>query len=147
MSFTYSVSALDTSLLYRIRFEMGDTVENQGIQPGSGNFADEEIQQLINEFGNDLYTVCAEMCDILATRWAGTPSFHTGPVSEQTRELYDYYLKRADEYRMKAGGYGVNGATSVGVRRADGYSVGIPSDATDYDDLDYGGTPWTQSGL
>jgi len=126
---------------------MGDTVENSGIQPNSGNFQDEEILQLIAEFGEDLYTICAEMCDLLATRWAGVPSFHTGPVSEQTQNLYEYYLKRAEEYRMKADGLGQNGATSVGIRRADGYSVNIPNDATDFDDLDYGGLPWTQSGL
>jgi hypothetical protein len=129
MTFTYDGSlATDVE---KVRFDIGDTQENDGPRPDSSNYSDEEITAIIAQEGN-FGKAIARMYEVLAAEWSAA----AGRV-----EMADYkedYTKRAEMFMAKAKdarrrwGDSIRTAniTQVAPTRVDGFSDDIDANDT-----------------
>lgn len=115
MAFTYTAGS--TTTLNRVRFELGDTDSNAAL------FADEEIEAKLAERGDDVLLAAADLCEILARKYARAYDFETDGQKFSRSQMSKQYLELARQLRARAGG-----VTSVATTRVDGYSSDIPSD-------------------
>jgi len=76
MSWSYDSAQLQTSLLYQIRFKMGDTDEDSPI------FEDEELQFLIVQYGPSMNNILYQVVLSAINRLSATPDYTLGPYSE-----------------------------------------------------------------
>lgn len=104
----------------RVRFELGDDVEGDGVRPDSKNLTDVQIQALLDREGSAMRAVAAA-CEALARMWARVANISVGGRSESLGSVADQWEKRAARLRAQYGGGGGGGAFSVGAKRLDGY--------------------------
>lgn len=117
MAFTY-LGTLATDL-DKIRFEIGD------VNSGDPLFTDEEIVGKQAGESNHLI-VAAQLCDILATKFARDYDFSTDGQSFSRSQRSSAYAARAMDLRARAGGISSNATVKV-----DGYSDDVPYDESD----------------
>lgn len=95
-----------TSVLGKIRLEIGDTDEDNQL------FSDAEIQVYIDNRtsvdstgGTTILTLAAaaDLCDVLATRFAREYDFSTDGQSFSRGQMSAHYSTRAQELRMRSG--------------------------------------------
>jgi hypothetical protein len=107
MAFTFS-DTLTTDHDW-IRLKAGDTIENYGPRPFTGsnrNFSDALIAAILSDEGHKVATVAA-LFEILAAEWgANKMSEREGEASRDAKEVADYYLSLANEWRAKENGGG-----------------------------------------
>ena len=102
MAFTYDLQhsdpiIKDTSLM---RFWLGDTVENKGVQPNGSNFSDEELTQLLNGENKMPMRGVAAGLELLANSWAAhAGELRLGPESEVSSQA-ETYQQRAIQMRQ-----------------------------------------------
>lgn len=97
----------------RVRLEIGDTDTDAPL------FTDDEIDTVLAERAEDVFLTAADLCDILATRFAADFDFKwkDGEFKKGSRSAS--YAARAVALRTRSAGGGI---TSVPVTRVDGYS-------------------------
>lgn len=99
----------------RVRLEIGDT------DTANALFSDNEIDTVLSERADDVFLTAADLCDILATRFAADIDFKwkDGDFKKGSRSAA--YAARAKALRVRAANAG-GGVVSVPVTRVDGYS-------------------------
>lgn len=103
-----------TNDIGKVRFEIGDT----DITPTTdARFSDEEITYKLGEFVTVMLTAAA-LCDVLATKYAGSYTFKTDDQQFNRSDLTKQWAARAAELRARASG----GVSVVPVTRVDAYS-------------------------
>lgn len=134
MTFTYS-TALSTTR-DKVRFELGDVLELQGLRPNGKNFSDEEITYAYAQEGSHLMKTVARLCEILSREYAAYAGFQalSESAGEYNRKSAEF-AKRAAEIRAVTGdAFGVADASAVATagskaaQRVDGYSQTIDAD-------------------
>ena len=114
MNFTYDL----TNSIGQMRFALGDTTVNDGVNPDGSNLSDEEIALLLAQEGNDVMRAVAAACETLATTWA---RYSQSAIAQRTEahEQSQQYADRAKELRQRYGG----GSTtfSSAFKRNDGF--------------------------
>ena len=121
MAFTY-VGDLSTNR-DKVRFYLGDKVEDSGPRPSDGNYTDAEIDGLITVEGSYQRAIAAGF-ETLSAEWRKYPSFKADGLSLNRTDIADGYAAQAKEWRRKYGGSG-GGMGSQAVTRRDGYSDDI----------------------
>lgn len=102
MAFTYSPN-LDT-LVSEIRFNTGDTQENNGPRPSQLNFSDEELVALLVKYEDDVARVTMIIFDTLATEWSRFAiSYTIGPRKEELHRISSRYEAKSREWAVIAG--------------------------------------------
>lgn len=104
----------------RVRFYVGDTVEDSGPKPGDGNFTDNEIAGLVTLEGSWQKAVAA-CFETLHGEYAREVDVTVGPRKEALGQTAKHYAGLASQWRERYG----ESAARVGVRhmtRVDGYS-------------------------
>lgn len=99
--------------LDRVRLEIGDTTVAAPL------FTDTEIETVLAERAGDVFLTSADLCDILATRFAADFDFKwkDGDFKKGSRSAQ--YAARATALRARSAG---GGLASIPVTRVDGYS-------------------------
>lgn len=123
MTVTYSSEMADD--VSRVRFWLRDTSEGSGPLPGDANFADSEIEQLIELEGSWQRAVAAGF-EALASAWSRHPTFSSGDLSISRSDVARRFAEQAAVWREKHGSSGT--AVAIGVAsmtREDGYSEGM----------------------
>lgn len=116
MAFTYDL----TTNRGKVRFNIGDTVENSGPRPDKRNFSDAEIDYLIDTETDGNTAASALAFEILASEWAAYAlTEREGEVSFDAKEVSDQYLDIANEWRNKPGGGTGGRSLSAGVLTLD----------------------------
>lgn len=116
MTFTYSATDLSTDLA-KVRFEVGDTIESEAL------FTDEEINAKLD--GNSVLGAAADLCDVLATRYAALADTSVGGQDISLAKLSEAYAARAVALRDRS--VDSRGLRSISTTRVDGYSDDITS--------------------
>lgn len=119
MTFTYSTSDLSTPLA-RVRLEIGDTTSATAL------FQDEEINVKLAERGDDVLLTAADLCDILARRFARDFDFATDGQSFSRSQKSKMYAEMAASLRSRA-----SGVQSIATTRVDGFSDDIDNESVD----------------
>ncbi|MBN1430450.1 MAG: hypothetical protein JXB07_18920 [Anaerolineae bacterium] len=129
MTFTYDLASSDAqvALISRVRLEIGDTVENDGVTPSGSNLSDEEITIFLDRESDDELRAAAAACEALARQWARVANIAVGPRREDLGKVAAEWRASAAELRRQYG-YGEGGMISAGVMRVDGYSDDVASD-------------------
>jgi hypothetical protein len=129
MTFTYDLANADPdiALISRVRLEIGDTVEDDGVTPSGSNLSDEEIAILLAREGGEMRATAAA-CELLSRQWSRVANIAVGPRREDLGKVAEDWRKSAAEIRERYG-YASGGRVSVsGLTRVDGYSDDIASD-------------------
>ena len=127
MAFTYlGTLATDRD---KVRFYLGDTVENSGPEPSGGNFSDAEVDGLVTTEGSWQKAVAAGF-EILAGQWSQYVDTAIGPRRQSYSQTAKGYENLAKTWRRRSGSSSVGGAGSRAVTRVDGYSDDVASDET-----------------
>ena len=105
--------------LDRVRFYLGDRVEDSGPLPADANFSDAELTGLITAEGSWQKAVAAGF-ETLAARWRRYPDFKADGLSLNRSDIADGFLKQAQFWRTTYGRG--TGAGSRSVTRVDAYS-------------------------
>lgn len=117
MTFTYSTSALTTPLA-QVRLEIGDTDSTAAL------FADEEIAVKLAGRGDNVLLTAADLCDILARRFARAFDFESDNQKFSRSQMSKQYAALAGELRDRA-----SGVVTVASTRIDGFSQDIDSES------------------
>ena len=99
MSWSYSGDPAD-SQIDACRFLIGDTIASDPIMQ------DEEIQYLIDTYGNNEYQVYYQLFTRAATLFARDTKRKLGPQSEDPSDRLKYYAEQAAAYKAKAANVG-----------------------------------------
>ena len=123
MAFTYSDTlATDRD---RVRFALGDVVENSGPRPDDANFSDAEIAGLITNEGTWQRAVAAGL-ERLAREWTRHPTFKADGLTLNRSDIAKGYREDAKNWRKE---FGTTRPMHVaGQITKDGYSDDIASD-------------------
>lgn len=126
MAFTYT-GALDTDL-DKLRFEIGDNVENAGVMPNGANIPDATMSAIITAEGS-VGLAAARICESLARAWAKiAASIAIGSRSESNQQSANWTAQAA-QLRKQYGERGTtSGLFSVGMQRDDAYHENNPND-------------------
>lgn len=131
MAFTYSEDLSNDR--DKVRFNIGDTVEDAGVRPKRKNFSDAEIDAVINLEGSWQLAV-ANCLESLATAWAANPSYSASAASHsesrQQGNLAGEFRRRAVDWRNR---YGDKATT----RRYAGTAKTLRSDSFTSDSSEY----------
>lgn len=100
MSWTYSGDP-STSEIDELRFILAD------IDKASPIFQDEELQYLIDEYGNNEYMLKYQAFRAAASQFARAIKRSLGPQSEDPSGRLSYYNARADEFKKKLAAKGL----------------------------------------
>lgn len=119
MTFTYSTANLSTPLA-KVRLEIGDTTEATAL------FQDEEINVKLAERGDDVLLTAADLCDILARKFARDFDFTTDGQSFSRSQKSRMYAEMAVSLRSRA-----SGVVSIATTRVDGFSDDIDNESVD----------------
>lgn len=125
MAFTYSDTLLTDR--DRVRFAVGDTLEDAGPRPGDVNFSDAEIAGLITLEGSWQRAVAAAF-ETLASLWATHTTFDADGMSADQSDIANQYRDQAASWRRRFGEAAGMSGGSVAVTRVDGYSDDIDSE-------------------
>lgn len=115
MAFTYDNTDL-ASTLAQVRLEVGDTTS-------PGMLTDEEIQVKIDARAGDVLLAAADVCDLLATRFAAGYDFSADGQSFSRSQRTKMFADRARDLRAR----GEGGLNAVPTTRIDGYSEEVSS--------------------
>lgn len=123
-----AVTYTDTLLTDRdkIRFNIGDTVENSGPKPSGGNFSDNEIAGVLTSEGS-VGRATARLYEALASIWARYVDSKIGPRDEKLSKVADNYRALAVQWRDDYG-TSVSRVSTGFATRVDGYSDDIAGD-------------------
>jgi hypothetical protein len=104
MAFTYNLSSTDATALAisKVRFEIGDTVQNTGVKPSGANFSDEEVTHLLTEEGSDVYQAAGHACEILARSWALMANETRGPRKTEYATISGNFEKLGASLRAQS---------------------------------------------
>lgn len=103
-----------------VRFNLGDTVENQGPRPDKRNFSDAEIDYLIATETAGTTAATALGFETLASEWAAyTISESEGEVDFDAKEVSDQYFSLANYWRSKPDGGTGGGSFQAGLLNLD----------------------------
>jgi hypothetical protein len=130
MTFTYDLINTDPVVvdISKVRLEIGDTVEGDGVLPDRGNLSDEEIALLLAREGGLMRAVAA-ICELLARHWARVANITVGPRREDLSKVSEQWADLAESIREQFGF--TTGRVSVSaLTRVDGYSGDIAADET-----------------
>lgn len=119
MTFTYDTSDLTTALA-KVRLEIGDTTSATAL------FQDEEINLKLADRSDNVLLTAADLCDILARRFAREFDFTTDGQSFRRSQKSSMYAEMAASLRSRA-----SGVASVTTTRVDGYSDDIDNESVD----------------
>ena len=123
MAFTYlGTLATDRD---KVRFYIGDTVENSGPKPASGNFTDAEVDGLVTTEGSWQKAVAAGF-ETLAGLWSQYVETPIGPRRQSYSQTAAGYEKLAKTWRRRSGSQARAGSRAV--TRVDGYSDDVAAD-------------------
>jgi len=123
MAFTYlGTLATDRD---KVRFYIGDTVENSGPKPASGNFTDAEVDGLVTTEGSWQKAVAAGF-ETLAGLWSQYVDTAIGPRRQSYSQTAAGYEKLAKTWRRRSGSQARAGSRAV--TRVDGYSDDVAAD-------------------
>lgn len=100
------------TLIGRVRLELDDTNEDAPL------FSDEEIQAKLTENGDNVLKAAADLCDILARRYARDYDFKTDDQEFKRGARAKVWADLAEQLRNRAGG----GLSVMAVTKVDGYS-------------------------
>ena len=125
MAFTY-LGTLATNR-DKVRFHIGDTVENSGPKPASGNFTDAEVDGLITAEGSYQKAVAGGF-ETLAGLWSQYVDTQIGPRRQAYSQTAMGYEKAAKTWRGRSGSQARAGSRAV--TRVDGYSDDVAADET-----------------
>lgn len=128
MTFTYGGTLTDNT--DRVRFEIGDVVENAGPRPHatSTNFSDGEIDSIVTEEGS-WGPAAAKLMEVLANEWtAAAGAVSMADYREDYTARAEYFRKRSQDLRQQYGG----GVTVVQYApiRVDGFSDDVDAEET-----------------
>lgn len=128
MTFTYDLENADPGIvsISKVRLEIGDTVEDDGVTPSGANLSDEELAVLLAREGGVLRAVAAA-CELLARQWARVANITVGPRREELGKVSEEWRKSAAEIREQYG-FTAGRVTVSGLTRIDGYSDDVASD-------------------
>jgi hypothetical protein len=102
MTFSYNNTLADNRS--KVRFYLGDTVENLGPRVNNANFSDEELDAILTEQGDDVTKVVASLFDVLATDWAKFAiSYTVGPRREELFRITTRFESKSKEWSSLAG--------------------------------------------
>jgi hypothetical protein len=108
MTFTY-IGDLSTDL-DEIRFTIGDTIEDDGVKPGTGsatNFSDEEIEGLLLLEGSVIRAV-GRIYQTLANIWSRYVDSKIGPRDEKLSKIADNWRKQWQDHVKQHGTSGTD---------------------------------------
>ena len=101
---THSYSEALTTSKDKIRFRIGDTVEDAGPRPDKRNFSDEELTFVIAE-ESTVNASIAHCFEILANEWSAYALMEReGEVTFDAKEVASNYRAQAAYWRKKPGG-------------------------------------------
>ena len=140
MTFTYDLANADDTivLVSKIRLQVGDTTEDDGVLPDGSNLSDEEIEVLLDQEDDDYLRATAAACELLARHWARVADIAVGPRREALSKVAESWRKQAKDMRARYG-YGTGGVFSAGVIRVDGLSDDEASDDVESTGSEYEG--------
>ena len=123
MAFTY----LDTLATNRdkVRFRIGDTVEDAGPRPDKRNFSDNEIAFLLSEEDSRVNGAIAHGFEVLASEWSAYALSETeGEASFNASNVAKEYRQQATDWRARPGGSAESGRSVnlITLTRTDAYS-------------------------
>jgi hypothetical protein len=87
MAFTYDI----TTDVGKVRFQIGDRVENTGVRPDGTNFSDEEIEMMLTELNDNILATSARLLSTLSAEWALLTDFAMGPRKESYSQVSKQY--------------------------------------------------------
>lgn len=116
MTFTYdgTVAAASATALHNVRLEIGDTDSTAAL------FTDEEIGVYLATRANVVLTTAADLCDVLAARFARAYDFETDGQKFSRSQMSKAYKDLGKSLRDRAAGI-----TTLTPTRIDGYSDDI----------------------
>lgn len=89
----------------KIRLELGDDTEFDGVRVNDVNFTDAQIQYALDQEGGHLMKATARLCEMLAREWSKEPtSYRIGPESTKIMTA-EYWQAQANRLRNT---YGAN---------------------------------------
>jgi hypothetical protein len=124
-TFSYDLASTDPRIaaISKIRLEIGDNVENQGVLPTGKNFKDAEIYFFWIDEGENQFRAIAAICGTLARHWARMADITTGDVSRRNSAVAKEWRAESDRLRAVYGwSNGYSSSFSTGMSRTDGYS-------------------------
>jgi hypothetical protein len=111
VTFTYDIAQLATPLA-QVRLEIGDTDSTRPL------LQDEEIQVKLGLRASDVLATAADLCEILATRFAGDYDFKWKDGAFNRSQRAKAYADRAKDLRARSSG----GLSTIEATRVDGYT-------------------------
>ena len=123
MAFTYS-DALTTDR-DKVRFRVGDTVQDEGPRPDKRNFSNNEITFVLSEESSQVNGAIAHIFEILAAEWSAFAlSEREGDVTVDAKEVAENYRMQATKWRQKPGGSADDerSVSLITITRDDAYS-------------------------
>ncbi len=110
MTYTYTPGG-DTTI-DKVRFRIGDTKENTGLETGGSgprpdktNYADEEITQMFTDEGDRLPATIAAMFEVLSAEWsAWATEQEQDKLKLRSEQVADNFRKEAKKWRGKIDG-------------------------------------------
>src|SRR5678815_1371987 len=89
MAFTYALGSSDpgTLALSRVRLELGDQVEGNGVLPSGANLQDEEISFYLTLNADDISVTVASLAGVLSRQWAVVADVQVGPRKETSSQV------------------------------------------------------------
>lgn len=108
MAFTYDLTATGDDLnISKVRLELGDNTEDDGVLPSGANFQDAEIQVYLDATSDDIGQTVSALCTVLSRRWASVADVAVGPRRESLSKISQQWADRA---KAPSQGAGVGGA-------------------------------------
>lgn len=96
MAFTYDLTDTGDNLnISKVRLEIGDNVENDGVLPSGANLTDAEIQLYLDGVSDDIGQAVSAICSMLARRWAVVVDVAVGPRRESLSKVSEQWAARA----------------------------------------------------
>ncbi len=124
-TFTYDIGSSDPVIaaISKIRLEIGDNVEHQGVLPTGRNFTDAELYFFWTDEGQNQFRAVAAACGTLGRQWARMADISTGDVSRRNSAIAKEWRAEADRLRAVYGwASGYSSSYSTSMTRTDAYS-------------------------
>ena len=99
MTFTYDL----TTNVGRVRFEVGDRTQDNGVRPDRSNFSDDEIEAVLTDAEGNINSATAHLLDVLSREWALVADITLGPRKEQLSQVSKAYANLATTVRKREG--------------------------------------------
>jgi len=96
MTWTYDLTLLATSELFQVRMLIGDTDSTKQM------LQDEEIGQLLVQYGNNIYLAAAAACRAIAAKLSKEADQKTGKIATWLTSRVKWYLQAAEGYEALA---------------------------------------------